>query len=222
MQGVVVGEGNQDHKDDGHHRKDQNTQQRQAQQGLVELIIHHGPQVILTGAELLAALQDALGDLILLNIQSPGVDETNDEEQGQHTVEKDLKGIVVVTGHVLIQEFVVFLHGALVTQVVQHGQPVDAAEDHVHDESHLHQEEQQATKHLAAGDGAKAHHKIGNTGLPVTFLEGNKDIDKFNGHLAEELADRVSEILKAIPDATGNAYDQAHQGIQEPMTLRQS
>ena len=86
----------------------------------------------------------------------------------------------------------------------------------------FHQQEQQTTQDLTTCNAAKAHDEERNAGFPVTILEGEENISKFKCNTLAKLGKRSADGFDAVPDARGNANDQAQQGIQEPVKLRQS
>ena len=93
---VIVGKSNQNHENDGQNGEEGHAQDGHGQQGLVELGVQHVMQVLLGGLELLAIGQVLLGELVLLHVQAPGVEERQDEEDGQYAVEHDEEGVVAV------------------------------------------------------------------------------------------------------------------------------
>ena len=140
---VIVGEGHQDHKEDGHHRKDQDTGQREGQQGAVEVVVHQGVEVVPAALEGLAASQDFLGNLVLLDVGPPGVDKGHNKEEGQDAVKQDFEGVVAVNGFrhfnhaeaaLLLHHLGVSFHGA---QAGQLAQPIAAGGDHIENEYDL-------------------------------------------------------------------------------------
>ena len=78
-----TGEGNEDHEQNRDYREDKDARDGQCQQRLVELIVQDGTKVVLSAFELLARGKDLLRDPVLLHVQPPCVDKSDDEENGQ-------------------------------------------------------------------------------------------------------------------------------------------
>ena len=221
MGAVVVGEGHQDHEDDGHHREDQDTGERQSQQGLVKLFVHQTAQVIRTGFQALALALMLLGDLVLLDVQAPGVHKGHNEEDGQHAIEQDLEGVVPVDLGIGVQNGAVFIVGANLAQGRKHAHPVAAGGDHVEDEHDLEEQKQQAAKHLSAGHAAKAHHQEGGPGLPVSFLEGGKDIGKLLSDPQSQITEETADGEEKAADCSGDRGKEACELVKEFLSLAQ-
>ena len=100
----------------------------------MEGIVYHGVKVIPATFQLFAGGQDLLRHLVLLDIHPPGVDESDDEEDGQYAVEQDLERVIIIGGNVVVIDFIVNFGGADLAQGRHHGQPVAAGQDHVADE----------------------------------------------------------------------------------------
>ena len=216
MGAVVVGEGHQDHEHQGHHREDQNAGEGQSEQGLVELIVHQGPKVVLAALELFAGAKDLLRDLVLLDVEAPGEDERHDEEHGEHAVQQDLEGVVAVDGDIGVQELVILLVGPDEAQTGQHAHPVYAVEDHIADEDHLKDEEQQAPQDLAPSDAAEAHDKIGQLGFPIAVDEGLHDVLQLVGDGEASLFEPPPDAQNGMPDGHGDGGKEADEAVFEP------
>ena len=206
MGGVKVGERHQDHEEDGQYREHEHAQRGQRQQRLVELAVRQGLYIVLGALELLAGGQDLLGDLVLADVGSPGVQKRQHEEQRQHAVEQDEEGVVAVDG---LATLLVGLNDA---QGVQLAQVRRAEVHHVQVEHRLEQEEQYAPAPLAAGEGTGAHHQVGQPGLPVAVPEGGEQIRDGEPQPLEQTHDPQAQPLE-------QAADPARQAREEPAAV---
>ena len=166
-------------------------------------------QVLLGGLELLAIGQVLLGELVLLHIQAPGVEERQDKEDGQHAVEHDEEGVVTIDG------LTADLGGLDSTQGSQLGHVGAAEAEQVHIENRLEQEEQDAAQPLAAGAGAEAHHRVGDAGLPVALAIGVEDVVQFTANAGEDAHEPIENALEEIQDGLGEIHQKAAQLVQE-------
>ena len=89
VRGIKIRKGDEDHEEDRQDREDQHTQGGQRKQGLVELLVRQGMNILFGGLQFMAVLQQFLTDPVLLDILIPGIEETQDKEDGQHTVQQD-------------------------------------------------------------------------------------------------------------------------------------
>ena len=172
MSAVIVGEGNEDHEQNRDYREDKDARDGQCQQRLVELIVQHGTKVVLSAFELLARGKDLLRDPVLLHVQPPCVDKSDDEENGQEAVQQNFKRVVAVDPDVGVQHLVVYLSGGHIAQRAELAQPVAAGCDHINDEHRFKDKEQQSLQHLTPGNIAEAHHKVGYLRFPAAPCKG--------------------------------------------------
>ena len=223
MGGIVVGECNQDHEKDGQHRKDKDAQRGQGEQRLVEVVIHQGAEVVLAALQRLAGPQDLFRDLVLADIGSPGVEKGNDKEDRQNAVEQDAEGVIAGLIHPGVQELIVQSvgDGMLLAEGRQHLQPVCAAagDHHVDDKDDLKQKEHQSAEHLPAGNAAKAHHGIGQLGLPIALNEGGNDVLPFVYNAETKLPEEAADPFDAVPDAQGDRRKEAQKTDPEFLPL---
>ena len=229
MGAVVVGESHQNHEDNGDHREDDNTGDGQSQQGLMELVVQNGAQIILAAFQLFSGSKDLLGDAVLLHVQPPGVDKSDNEQDGKQAVQENLKGVVAIDPDIGIQDLVVYFTGGDVAKGAELAQPVAAGGNHVNDKDRLKGEEQQAPHDLPPGNVAKAHDQERNLGFPASLGKGGDDVHHlvFNPHKeSHNLGDNgLSKVHKPLGDAEeklDNVVPQPLNGIQpEIFQIRQ-
>ena len=211
---VIVGESHQHHEDDGQHSEHHNTGQRQSQQGLVELIVHQRPQVILAALDLSAGSGNIHADTALLDLHSPCGDKAHNEDSGQKAVQQHTDGVVTVNPHIDIQNLIVdvaALHrtdGGTVLEPVDLAQPVKTAGGHGHigNKDNLEQQEQQSAHHLSVIQVAKAKEQEGQLYCPVALGEGGENIHRLitNGAAAldKEFANGHEQTQKPCRNGT--------------------
>ena len=219
MRAVIVGEGHEDHEHDRQHGKDHDARERKSEKSLVELLVDQAAQVVGAGFQAPAGALILLGDLVLLDVEAPGIEKGDNKEDRQHAVEQDLEGVVAVSRGIGVEHGVVLLMGADPAQRGQQAQPVAAGCDHVKEEDGFKEQEHQPPQHLAAGHGPETHHQEGGAGLPVALLEGREDVGKFPADaergIFEEAADRQEEAR----DRPGDRGKEACQPVDEFLTL---
>ena len=205
MRHVEVGEGHQNHEDDRQDGEHEDAQGRQGQQRFVELVVRQGGNVILGALELLAGGQDLLADLVLTDVHPPGVDEGQDEEDGQNTVKEDEEGVVAILGHAAD------LGGFHGTQGAHLGQVRASEEEDVQVEHRLEKEEQNAAHVLSPCEGAETHHQEGHAGFPVAGAEGIKDVLALQPQLLHNAPQPQEKPLQASPQPQGDAFEECKQ-----------
>ena len=94
MCGIIAGKCDKHHENDGKHRESQNTDKGKRQHGLMELVVKQRLEVLLARFYLLALCGNVHANTALLDLQSPGVEECNDEDDGQKTIEQYLDRVV--------------------------------------------------------------------------------------------------------------------------------
>ena len=229
MSSVVAGEGHQDHVNNGEDGEEHDANQGQSQQGLVELIVHQRPEVILAALDFLALSGDVGADAALLHLQAPGIDKADDEQNGEQAVKHDLYGIVTGLPDFLVPNRIVdeaaldSTDGFTGLEPVALLQPVDTAAgtDHVGNKDRLKQEEEQAAHDLSVVNISKTKDKEGQLYCPVTLGKGSNDVENFvfDGLAAtyEEGYDAASQLDKP----TGNAGKEQLQIVPETLQLAQ-
>ena len=195
----------------------------------MELVIQNGAQIILAAFQLLAGGKDLLGDAVLLHVQPPGVNKGDDEENGEQSVQEDLKGVVAVDPDIGVQDLVVYFTGRHIAQGAEFAQPVAAGGDHVNNKYRLKGKEQQAPHDLPPGDVAETHNQERNLGFPAALGKGGDDVHNlvFNSHKeSHDLGDNgLAKVYKPLGDAEDkldNVVPQPLKGIQpEIFQIRQ-
>ncbi|MBQ8150576.1 MAG: hypothetical protein IJ041_08670 [Clostridia bacterium] len=94
-----------------------------------------------------------------------------------------------------------------------------ASQNHVADEHHFKHKEEKAAENLAPGDVAKAHHQIGDFGLPVAIDEGGPDIGGFPANGQPGLFDQVPQGQKEAADLSRDRAEEAADPVEKPLTL---
>ena len=201
---VIVGEGNEDHEQNRDYREDKDARDGQCQQRLVELIVQDGTKVVLSAFQLLARGKDLLRDPVLLHVQPPCVDKSDDEENGQQAVQQNFKRVVAVDPDVGVQHLVVYLSGGHIAQRAELAQPVAAGCDHINDEHRFKDKEQQSPQHLTPGNIAEAHHKVGYLCFPAAPCKGG-------GAIRQLVSDAPESTCDPVPDG----FDQRGQPARD-------
>ena len=187
----------------------------------MELIINQTAQIVLTRLQFFTRSDDLLCDFILLHIDSPCYDKTDDEEHRQHTIQQNLEGVIVIHGNRYIIDRIHISLRTLNAQGRQLRQPAHAGQSHVANKDKLHQQEHQTSEDLTTCNATKTHDEERCTRLPITILKGQNDISEF---IADALNNRNAcgkQFLDTVPDAAGNANNEAKQRIQEPVPFWQ-
>ena len=224
--GVVVGEGHQHHVDDGQDGEGQDAHQRQGQQGLVELIVQKGLHILLAAADLLTLGGDVHADAALLDLETPGVDEADDEDDGQKAVEHDLDRIVTGDPYVGIVDGIVLeaaldrTHGVADLKPVALVQPVEAGTQgvaadrnkHKEDEYDLEQQKQHTAQELSVEEIAEAEDEEGELHRPVALGEGVADV-------LELTRDGQTAVLEEIQDAAAELAKPQRDGAEEQLQV---
>ena len=202
---VEVGEGHQNHENDRQNGEHEDAQGGQGQQRFVELMVCQGSDVILGTLKLLPGSQDLLADLVLTDVHPPGIDEGQDEEDGQNTVQEDEEGVVAILGHAADLGGFHSAQGAHLRQV----RP--AEEENVQVEHRLEKEEQNAAHVLSSCEGAEAHHQEGHAGFPVAGAEGINNILACQPQLLHNAPKPQEKPLQASPQPQGDAFEERKQ-----------
>ena len=215
---VIVGEGNEDHEQNRDYRENKDARDGQCQQRLVELIVQHGTKVVLSAFELLSRGKDLLRDPVLLHVQPPCVDKSDDEENGQEAVQQNFKRVVAVDPDVGVQHLVVYLSGGHIAQRAELAQPVAAGCDHINDEHSFKDKEQQSPQHLTPGNIAEAHHKVGYLCFPAAPCKGGGAIRQLVSDAPESACDPVPDGFDQRGQPAGDAENEQDNVV--PQTLK--
>ena len=210
MRCVIAGESNQHHVNDGQNRKSGNADHRQCKQRLVELIVQKRLQIVLAALDLLTLGSNIEANAALLDLQSPGVNKSEDKDKCQQCVQKHLDR--VIAGLPNLKDLTILLNlnksalyvtdGCALLEEVGLAQPVQTAagNEHICEENHFKKKEENTAKDLSIEQITNAEDNEGKPYCPVTPLKGASDIQ----HLVPQ---PKPAILEKAEDGEQNAQE---------------
>ena len=229
MGSVVAGESHQNHVDDGQNGKSEDTGHGQSQQGLVEIIVQQGAEVVAGTLDALALGSDVHADAALLDLDAPGVDEGDDEDDGQQAVKHDLDRVVTANPHIGIEDGIILetaldgTDGGAGPEPVALGQPVGAAagNQHVTDKDYFKYQEQNTSQDLSVVKIAETKNNERELYSPVALGKSganvNKQVFDADSNVFEEIQNRQTELF----EPTGDRAEEQLELIEKSIKLIQ-
>ncbi|MPM85201.1 hypothetical protein SDC9_132279 [bioreactor metagenome] len=144
MRIIIVGEGDQNHENDGDDGKGKDAQHRQGQQRLVKLAVGECREIAFGASELFTACQDLLADSVLPDVHPPGIKKSTNEKDGDDAIQQDQKAVIPVGRDAALP---CCFH---CPQGVHLGQVGSAEEQHIQQKDDLKYEKQQPPQELPA------------------------------------------------------------------------
>ena len=231
---TVVGEGDKNHVDNGKNGKERNTYNGESKKSLVELVVKERLEILLTASELLAAGGDVNAKTALLHLKSPCVNESNDENNREKTVEENSYRVVTGNGNGLLEDLahVLNLLKALGGSYGTYGfagleelallNPIESAalgQKHINDENNLEQKEQKATHYLTVENVTKSEDEEGKLYRPVTLHEGVTDVLNLLGKEAAKAEEQAPYLQQSLLDPAGNKAEEELDVVPESLKL---
>ena len=170
----IVGEGHADHEDQRQDGQRADKDHRRGHQQAVEVVVQQALQVFSQGVQVFAGLVQAFGLVGAFQGAAPDPEHHAGQDDGGQAVQQQQDRLVAlgVGEHLqlLVPDFLA-LHRA---QAAQHGQVVEAVQDHKGDVGDFRRQEQQPLGHLFVHHIAKTHHERRNTRFGAALTEGSK------------------------------------------------
>ena len=242
---IVAGKSDQHHINDGQNGKRQDTDQRQRQHGLVELVVQERLEVLLTASDLLTLCGNVHADAALLDLQTPGVDKCDNKENGKKRVQHDLDRVITVNGDGgVAKQAGDYLgmgrnvtNGLAVLQEITLDQPFPTAlcqkrglldgsakpmtraagHEHIHAEHDLKQQKQRAAQGLTVIEITKSKDDVREFDRPVTLDKGFDNIHDLILDRQHDLLAKPEQLEDQAPEKAGNGTEEHGNVIKESL-----
>ena len=229
MGSIVACEGYEHHIDDGQNGEGRNAKHRKSQKSLVELIIQQRAEIVARAPDLFAAGGDVHAYGALLHLNSPCINEGNDEDDGQKTVKQDLDGVIAGDPYIRVIDNIIdeaslnIADGIAGAQEVHLVQPVKTAGGHEHiaEEYYFKREEKNTSQDLSIEKVAEAKDKERNFNGPVAFYKGTADFLQSSPDTESAVSEEVKDIHNKLAKPAGDSADKQLELIQKCTGLAQ-